>query len=381
MNRFSGFRRPDGAGATRNHVVVAPASAHANRICELVQERRPQTICVSHQSAFERDVLAASTMAGVLANPNCHTAVIVALTGEEPGIEVLRRELGRRGAGAREVLVAEQGSVAATVDRVVEVCDHALTQAAAEQRAAIPIGELVLGTECGGSDAHSGLTANPVVGACADRLVAAGGTVILAEMTELIGAEDTLAARASSGALARRIVEAIARWERLALEFDEDITGTNPCPGNLAGGITTIEEKSLGCVRKSGSSPVVDLVGFGERSQSRGLVVMDTSGDDLEQLVAMTAGGATVIAFTTGRGTPTASPIVPTLKVSSTTTLAERLGAMIDLDAGAVLDGETIEAAGDRLFALVAEVASGRATASELLGQRDFAMPVSMAGV
>jgi altronate dehydratase large subunit len=290
-------------------------------------------------------------------------------------------ELAERGCRPRIVTLVDEGGLAAAAARATALCEAALVTAAAARREPIPLAELVLGTECGGSDANSGLTANPAVGVCADELVAAGGTVILAEMTELIGAEHELAERAETPELAARIVGAVGRWERFALEFGEDITGGNPCHGNIVGGITTIEEKSLGCVRKSGHGTVVDLVGFAEPSPRRGLVVMDTSGDDLEQLIAMTAGGANVIVFTTGRGTPTASPVVPTVKVSTTSALAARLCDMIDFDAGGVLAGsETLAQAGRRLLCDVVAVAGGRDTSAERGGQRDFALPVTAAG-
>ena len=206
--------------------------------------------------------------------------------------------------------------------------------------------------------------------------------MILAELTELIGAEQELAARATDPEVGRRLVAAVERWEKFAHTFGEDLTGANPCYGNIVGGISTIEEKSLGCVRKSGHSPLEDVVGFAERSPAHGLIAMDTSGDDVEQLIAMTAGGANVIAFTTGRGTPAASPTVPTLKVASTSDMASRLPDMIDFNAGGILDGtQTIEDAGDTLFQLILDTASGLATRAELLYQRDFALPVTSAGV
>ncbi len=380
---FMGFRR-HGFAATRSHVVVVPASMHANRVSEAVQERCPEAICVTHQSLLAPgDELPLRTMAAFLTHPNVSHAIVVALSPSDPGWQALSAEVARSGRASDVELVTlvEQGGVGLAIEHTVESTIRALEKAGRVEREPIPVSELVLGTECGGSDANSGLTANPVLGRCADRVVDAGGSVILAEMTELIGAEHELARRAADPKLGRRLEAAVHRWESFALEFGEDITGANPCHGNIVGGITTIEEKSLGCVRKSGTSRVVDLVGFGERSQQRGLVVMDTSGDDLEQLIAMTAGGANVIVFTTGRGTPTASPTVPTIKVASTTAMATRLGAMIDLDAGAILDAsESIDGVGDRLFQLVIDIASGRETASERLAQRDFALPVTGAG-
>ncbi len=380
---FMGYRR-GGLAATRNHVVVVPASVHANRVCEAVQERCPDAICVTHQSMFAAsDELPLRTMAAFVTHPNVSRAIVVGLSASEPSWLALAAVVSDTGRGAAVKLVSlvEAGGVAKAVEHAVGLCERALGEAALEVREPISVSELVLGTECGGSDANSGLTANPMLGRCADRVVDSGGTVILAEMTELIGAELELARRAADPQLGDRLVSTVRRWEGFALEFGEDITGANPCHGNIVGGITTIEEKSLGCVRKSGTRELVDIVGFGERSSKRGLVVMDTSGDDLEQLIAMTAGGANVIVFTTGRGTPTASPIVPTVKLASTTAMADRLASMIDLDAGTILEGlESIDDAGDRLFELVVDVAGGASTRSERLAQRDFALPVTTAG-
>jgi altronate dehydratase large subunit len=376
---FLGYRRSDGRAATRNHVLVVPASPQANRICERVQEACPDAVCVTHQASPARDGLSLRTLAGVIDHPNVRRAVVVATSDADASWLALRERLAQP---VELVTIAGAGGVVAAVDEAVRHCEDALELCAGEQRQPIPAAELVLATECGGSDANSGLSANPALGRCADRLVAEGGQVILAELTELIGAEHELAERAADPEVGRRLVAAVGEWERFAHTFGEDLTGANPCHGNIVGGISTIEEKSLGCVRKSGHSPLQDVVGFAERSPARGLVVMDTSGDDVEQLVAMTAGGATVIVFTTGRGTPAASPTVPTLKVSSTSTMADRLTEMVDFDAGGILDGtHTIQEAGDLLFALTLDAASGRATRAELLGQRDFALPVTMAGV
>jgi len=378
---FMGYRRRDGRVATRRHVVVAPASPHVNAVCEAVQRSCPEAVCVTHESELRPDdELPLRTLAGFLGHPNVCAAIVVAMSAGEPGWQALSAAMQKRGVCATLVTVVDAGGLGRAVERVAQLCSKALADTA--DRQAIPISGLVLGTECGGSDANSGLTANPTLGRCADRIVESGGSVILAEMTELIGAEDELARRAADPDLRDSLVAAVHRWERFALEFGEDITGANPCHGNIVGGITTIEEKSLGCVRKSGTSPVVELVGFGEAPTRGGLVVMDTSGDDLEQLIAMTAGGANVIAFTTGRGTPVASPIVPTIKIASTTALAHRLSDMIDFDAGTVLDGlESVDQTGDRLFELVLETACGRLTSSERLGHQDFALPVTGAGV
>jgi altronate dehydratase large subunit len=375
---FDGYRRRNGLVGTRNHVVVLPSTAIVNRVCELVQDEREAAVCITHQFDGPRTDtdLVLGTLTRFAANPNVSRAIVVGADDEDDPLDTVVDRIAALGVPADRVSLLEHGGLGATVAATVALVDAALLHAADEERVPCPASELVFGTECGGSDAYSGLTANPVVGVCSDAVVTAGGTAILAEFTELIGTEHLLKPRAATPEIARRIVLAIRAWERFALEFEQDLTGQNIAAGNIQGGITTIEEKSLGCVRKGGTSRIVDVVGFGERSSTRGLVLMDTDGDDIGELVALTASGANVIAFTTGRGTPTASPLVPTVKISSNTALAKRMASLIDLDAGSILDGAgTIDSVGADLIGLVLRVASGAPTCAEMRGQRDFALP------
>ena len=235
------------------------------------------------------------------------------------------------------------------------------------ERTECGLGELVLGLKCGGSDAWSGLTANPVLGYASDLIVAAGGTAILAEMPEIYGAEHLLAARATEPAVALALLGKIAWWEAYAAENGATLDA-NPSAGNKAGGITTIVEKSLGAVAKAGTAPVSAVVDYGARVPDSGLVIMDTPGYDPVSVTGMISGGATVVCFTTGRGSVFGSKPTPTLKLATNSDVARRMSGDIDLDCGPVLDGRPIAELGEELLDLICATASGRPTASEDLG-------------
>lgn len=219
------------------------------------------------------------------------------------------------------------------------------------------------------------------MGAAADLLVAAGGTVILSETTEIVGAEQILARRAVDEQTREKLLTIVARTEEQLRGIEEFAGGVYITPGNIEGGLTTLEEKSLGCVHKAGSTPLRQVVGYGERPTRRGLVVMDTPGHDVMSVTGKVAGGAQVVCFTTGRGTPTGNPIAPVIKVCSNSETARRMADNIDVDAGPILSGEeSIAAAGRRLFARIVSVARGERTQAEILGHREFAIGTRASG-
>ena len=244
--------------------------------------------------------------------------------------------------------------------------------ASRDKREPCPLSALKVGLKCGGSDGLSGITANPLVGHVANRVSAAGGTPILTEIPEVFGAEQLLMQRAVSEDVFRGIVSVVNDFKRYFLDNGQPIY-ENPSPGNIAGGITTLEEKSLGAVQKGGRAPVTQVLRYGERATLPGLALLEAPGNDAVSSTALVAAGATVLLFTTGRGTPLGFP-VPTLKIASNSALAQKKGHWIDFDAGAVLSGKTMNDAGEELMRLVLETASGTPARNEVNGEREISI-------
>jgi altronate dehydratase large subunit len=272
--------------------------------------------------------------------------------------------------------IQDEGGTVKTIVHGREIAARLAGEIAATPRAWCDIRSLVLSLKCGGSDYTSGLAANPALGRVADRLVDLGGSAVLGEIAEIMGAEHLLAARAVQPEIGRKLLRVINRVETQAMALGLDIRGTQPSPGNIRGGLTTIEEKSLGATHKGGEhAPLVDLVDYAGRISKPGLTVMDTPGLDVESVTGMVGGGAQVVVFTTGLGTPTGNPIAPVIKITGNARTAERMADNIDLDVSGVLTGsETIDAAADRLFDEVLAVASGTLVKAETLGHREFAI-------
>lgn len=376
---FMGYRRPDGAVGIRNHVLVIPTVVCANQVARGISQAVKGSVWVEHQHGCSQLAPDAAQTARVCVghgtNPNVYGVVVVGLGCEVVRAQDVAAEIKKQcpykpvhcviiqDAGGSYKAIAE-GSVAA--HRLVE-------QASSLAREPFPVSELILGTECGGSDACSGLSANPALGAASDLLVDAGGTSIISETPELIGAEHILAGRAVSQEVADRCIATIKAFEDNANAIGVDMRGGNPTPGNIAGGLSSIEEKSLGCVYKGGTRPLVDVIGYARKITKKGLIYMDTPGNDIEQLTGMAAGGCHICIFTTGRGTPTGSAIVPTIKVASNTAMYTRLTDNMDINAGTIVDGdETIQQVGQRILAEMIRVASGKLTKAEILGHNDF---------
>lgn len=376
IKEFSGYWRDDGRVGTRNHVLILPLSPAVSTSASWVQQAVPGTVSVELHQDVDPSVagypLAIRTLTGWVDHPNVYATVLLALSQDDPVVEDLLPRLGSH-VRYRLVSLGREGGRRAAQEAARQAAQDYRKAADGLERRPAPLSALILATECGGSDASSGLSANPSLGFASDRLVEAGGTSILAETTELIGAEHILAARATSAMVHDAIWETVRHAERAAMRMGVDFRGGQPAPGNIAGGITTIEEKSLGCVHKGGNSPVAGVIDYAERPGMQGLVIMDTPGHDVMQFVGMAAGGAQVMVFTTGRGTPTGAAIAPVIKVSTRTALKQQLPDLIDFNAGTIIDGvQTREQVGWALFRKILSVTNGENVAAEILGHREF---------
>lgn len=369
------YARPAGRWGTRNHLLVLPLHTAAVRVAAALATQVAGAVAIAHDwENLPDDPDAARirrTLIGTATNPNVGAVLLIGLDDQDCTFADATRQAGQR---VDFIEISASGGTAGAIERGLDPLRRLATTIAGGIRQPAPVSGLCLGLECGGSDAFSGITANPALGLASDLLVGLGGTSLLAEISELIGAEHLLAARAVSPEVAAAISEVVQRFERDIASFGVDLRGSQPAPGNIAGGLTTLEEKSLGAAMKGGHSPITGVLEYGERPTVAGLCIMDTPGHDIEQITGMVAGGANIVGFTTGRGTPTGSPIAPTLKIATNTAMAVRLAELIDLNAGTIVDGSaTLEAVGRQLFDAILAVANGRLTAAEIRGHREFA--------
>ncbi len=367
---FRGYPRPDGSCGVRNHVVAMSSVICANGVVSAVARELPAVKAITHTEGCGRGLkdieLSTRTLAGLGKNPNVAAILIVGLGCEFIKAPGLAEQIKSSNKPVEFLVIQENQGTVKTTEKALAICKKFLAYADSIARAECAWDKLVLGLECGGSDALSGVTANPVIGVVADWLVAQGGTVILSETTEMIGTENILARRAADPGNAKKIIDLIQGQEKLTKEILGPLAGLVISPGNIEGGLSTIQEKALGCIIKAGSSKIVEIVPYSARPAKKGLVIMDAPGADIFQLTGMAAGGAQITVFSTGRGTPAGFPILPVIKISSNTELLEKMGDDLDLDAGRVLAGKSIDEVGEELIALLIEVANGRPTKAEL---------------
>jgi altronate dehydratase large subunit len=376
-----GYRRADGSVGIRNHILILPSVVCANRVARGISQLVAGTTWVEHQHGCTQLGADAELTRRVLVahgiHPNVFGVVVVGLGCETMRAQDVAADI-RRQAPHRPVhlvIIQDEGGSLKAMAAGAGAAAEMVKAASCMERTPIEISEIILGTECGGSDACSGISANPALGVASDLLIEAGGSVILAETTELIGAEHLIAARAVSPEVSARCFDIIRRCEQSATAMGVDMRGGQPTPGNIEGGLTTIEEKSLGCVYKAGTKPLQDVIDYAMPVVKKGLILMDTPGQDIEQITGMVAGGCQIVVFTTGRGTCCGSPIAPTIKVATTTALFEKMRDNMDLNAGTIVTGEeTVARVGKRIFDELLQVASGRLTRAEILGFNDFAI-------
>ncbi|EGL8987375.1 UxaA family hydrolase [Campylobacter jejuni] len=381
MKKIMGYRREDGKFGLRNKVIIIPSVHCANKVCENIARKCNGAVYINHQhgcSQLEFDALQTrDVLIGHGSNANVFGVLIIGL-----GCEVIQAkavvEKIKEATHYKKVeylVIQECGGSKNTIENGIKIVNEMLESAAKLQKSEGDFSDLILGTECGGSDSYSGLSANPALGSLSDFVIDEGGAVILAETTELIGCEAILDKRAKNDEIAKKVYDKILAYENLVKSFHADIRGANPSPGNMAGGLSTIEEKSLGCVYKAGTRTLMDVIDYAKPVVSKGLTFMNTPGNDIEQLSAMVAGGANICVFTTGRGTPTGSAIVPTIKMSSNTFCYENMNDAIDINAGSIIDGvKTKEEVRDELIELIMRISDGELVKAELNEQNDFSV-------
>jgi len=323
----------------------------------------------------EDPLLVKKTLVGFGTNPNVFAVLIVGLGCEHLSAEDTAKGVVSTGKRVEAISIQDVGGTKKTIALGKRIVKEMLEASEKLNREPIPLSELILGTECGGSDYTSGLASNPAVGVACDMLVGEGGTVILSETPELIGAETILARRARTPEISKQILDAVAWWESKAIAAGQNIREGNPAPGNIAGGITTLEEKSLGCIYKAGTGPLEEVITYASHPTRRGLIFMDTPAHDIEQLTGMVAGGAQIVLFTTGRGSPSGSPIAPVIKITGNRNTYLNMRDNMDIDVSKILQGkETIRSAGKRIFEEIVTVACGKITKAEKHNQRDFSI-------
>jgi altronate dehydratase large subunit len=378
---FQGYLRPDGRVGVRNHLLVVPTVICASTVAERVAAAvAPVGTALPHTAGCGQlgpDMHTThDTLAAYCGHPNVGAVLVIALGCEQVVAQHLADAARKAGKPSQIVAIQSEGGTVRTTARAIEVARELVAGLSGTPRTACDVSSLILSVKCGGSDYTSGLASNPALGRVADRIVEAGGSAVLGEIAEIMGAEHLLAARAPNPDTAARLLRVINRVESQAMALGLDIRGTQPSPGNIRGGLTTIEEKSLGATHKGGErTPLADVVGYSAPITRKGLTVMDTPGLDVESVTGMVGGGAQVVVFTTGLGTPTGNPIAPVIKITGNARTAASMADNIDLDVSGVLDDrETLDAAASRLLDEVIAVCSGRETAAERLGFREFAI-------
>ncbi len=379
---FQGFRRTDGRAGVRNEIWIIPTVGCVNSIAKALEKDAQRLIGGSLEEvvAFPHPYGCSqmgddqehtrTVLADMIHHPNAGGVLVLGLGCENSNIPVLKEYIGEY--DEQRVRFLQCQDVEDEHEAAMEILEELAVYAKGFVREPIDAGELVIGMKCGGSDGLSGITANPTVGAFSDLLISTGGTTILTEVPEMFGAETILMNRCENRELFDKTVDLINDFKNYFTSHNQTIY-ENPSPGNKKGGISTLEDKSLGCTQKSGSAPVKGVLAYGEPVKAKGLNLLSAPGNDLVASTALAVSGAQIVLFTTGRGTPFASP-VPTVKISSNSALAGKKNNWIDFNAGRMVEDKSKEELAKELFDYVLEVASGRKVKAEEAGFHDMAI-------
>ncbi len=384
---FMGFNRPDGKVGVRNEIWVIPTVGCVNNVATAIAKQANQWLKSEYGESTVEEVIAfphpygcsqmgddqehtRAILADLINHPNAGGVLVLGLGCENSNIDVLKPYIGDYDENRVKFLVSQE--VDDEISEAVEIIKGLVGYASKFKREPISVSKLVIGMKCGGSDGLSGITANPLVGRFSDLLISKGGTTILTEVPEMFGAETILMNRCANEELFHKTVDLINDFKNYFKSHNQTIY-ENPSPGNKKGGISTLEDKSLGCTQKSGSALVKGVLAYGETVKTPGLNLLSAPGNDLVAATALAAAGAHIVLFTTGRGTPFASP-VPTMKISTNSRLAGKKSNWIDFNAGVLVEDSTMAEETERLFNYVVEVASGKQVCSEAAGFHDMAI-------
>ena len=373
---FLGYRRENGTAGVRNWVAVVSIMDNCNPVTRAIAQAVDGTIPVTTlfvrgQIGWDLE-LAFDSLAGMGRNPNIAAVLLVGL--EEESTEEVARRIRPSGKLVDAIHLQPNGTVNAVAEGTRRAA-RLVVRASGARREPCPVSELIVGVECGGSDTTSGLTCNPTIGRMSDRLIDDGGTIIISETAEFVGADHLFAARAVDESVRKAFVDAVHQLEREAVRCGIELTKTNPAPDNVRGGLTTLEEKALGAMAKAGSRPLTGVLRYGEAPKGKGLHFMDTPAPAVESLTAFSAAGCQLIMFGTGVGNPIGNMVSPTAKVCGNVNTLRTMADNIDFDASGILqDGMKVSDLGDRLYDYAIELASGTLTVSEVLDVRETAI-------
>lgn len=371
---FLGYKRSDGSVGIRNHVLIMSTVACSNETARRISQNVEHCVFVSNakgcgQIGQGMDI-SIRTLVGLACNPNVHSVVLIGLGCESTKASELVEKIQTKSHKHVEVLmIQEEGGVIKTIEKATSIARALVKIMLTQKRVRCNLSELILATNCGGSDATSGLSSNPILGQCSDRMVALGGIVLLGETTELIGTEHILMGRADNEITRRKIKAIIVGLEKDLAKMKINFRGANPGPGNMKGGLSTLEEKALGGINKGGTTTINEVIRYSDRPTKKGLIIMDTPGFDIESVTGMVAGGAQLCVFTTGRGTPIGNPLVPVIKVCGNSDTFLKMGDHIDLDVSSFISGErSMDSLSSELMDLIIEICNGKLVKAEELG-------------
>lgn len=374
---FLGYPRPDGSVGVRNHLLLLSGTLYANGICERAADHLLGAVAITHplgRAQVMPDLRQTfRTLVGHGLNPNAG-AVIVVDHHQETGCtaEEIAHEISKSGKPVVAVNIRQDDGLLNAQHKVYQRALEFLRRISGQPRQEVPVKHLLLGLNCGTSDATSAISSNKATGHCTDLVIGQGGRAILAETTEMMGSEEVLAARARTPQVAKRIYEIVARMEKRATECGEDIRGSQPTGDNILGGLTTIEEKSLGAILKAGKSAILDVVEFAEQpGPESGLYIMDTPGHGGESITGIAAGGSQILIFSTGGGHTINHPLMTTLRVTGNRISARKMKDTLEVNVSDIFDGTPIEEAGERIYNEVLDCASGKLTTCEILKENN----------